>query len=127
MNNREKDARIELVVFGKVPCNGWKDDNFGSAGGPALTKECNHTNDACYPVQERGSIFGLFGGPRRFTSSMDLTIEMLSHFQKRWPEKMARLTHALETDLHFHATSLLEPDLPEKIADVVLAFAEEPS
>jgi hypothetical protein len=125
MINREKDARVELMVYGKVPCYGWKDFNWGSAGGPALMKECDHPNDACYPAPDLQAKFSSLGGPGRFTASMDLTMEMLLHFQKRWPDKVAELTNALDTELHLQASSLFDGDLPEKIVDVVLSCAEQ--
>jgi hypothetical protein len=45
---RELDAIIAEKVLGLEPCDNWRPINLGSAGGPAMLKECPPTHN-CYP------------------------------------------------------------------------------
>ena len=53
--------------MGIIPCKDWREENFGSMGGPALIKECIHADGACYPTTELGSIAGTVGGLPEFS------------------------------------------------------------
>jgi|GEM_PF-6805450 len=53
--------------MGMIPCEMWTPINFGSAGGPALEKNCVHGENACYPTNEVGSIQGNIGGVPAFS------------------------------------------------------------
>ena len=46
--------------IGLISCDEWEETNFGSAGGPALIKHCEHNN--CYSTKKIGSVFGTVGG-----------------------------------------------------------------
>lgn len=67
---QDLDALIAQRVMGLVPCADWEVTNFGSAGGPALLKKCEHPADTCYPTVTTGSIYGTIGGPRRYSADI---------------------------------------------------------
>jgi hypothetical protein len=70
---RELDALIAERVMGIVPCDKWRKTNLGSAGGPALMKDdgdCPHERDKCYSVITTASIYGVIGGPRKYSTDI---------------------------------------------------------
>ncbi|MFN0123743.1 MAG: BC1872 family protein [Blastocatellia bacterium] len=46
--NIELDTLVAERVLDLVPCDGWESINLGSAGGPAMVKNCGQTH-RCYP------------------------------------------------------------------------------
>jgi hypothetical protein len=70
------DSKIAEMVFGLTPCDGWERVNFGSAGGPALMKRCEHLQGRCYPSQTVGSINGRIGGPPRYSSDYGAAMQV---------------------------------------------------
>ena len=128
MANREKDRLVEELIFGKVPCTGWKRFNFGSAGGPALRKECDHGPEDCYPDVEigAGAFGGTIGGPQKYTSSLKCTIEMLEflrdHRDAQWMAQLIdRMNDEFAPDAGLARLLVYDPDcLPERIVDLVL-------
>ena len=131
MPDRTKDALVEETVFGRVPCLGWKPFNFGSAGGLALRKDCDHDLDRCYPVIETsaGGYKDGIGGPPRYTASMDRVREMLTYIgQHRDPCWVYELIELVEDALRAAGgvarMLVYAPEsVPETIVDVVLAQA----
>jgi hypothetical protein len=58
----ELDERVAREVMGLQPCPDWEPINFGSAGGPAQIKRCQHVSGTCYAEQTIPSMFGVVGG-----------------------------------------------------------------
>jgi hypothetical protein len=58
----ELNALVAEKIFSLTPCDGWVPMNFGSAGGPALARRCDHAPDTCYSTRTLGSIRGRIGG-----------------------------------------------------------------
>jgi hypothetical protein len=65
---RALDELVAQKVMGLVPCDQWTPFNFGSAGGPALQKNCAH--DHCYPTVQLDSVMGPVGGCPRYSSDI---------------------------------------------------------
>jgi hypothetical protein len=65
--------------MGLIPCDQWTKMNFGSAGGPALLKNCDHEN--CYSTLEIGSIHGTIGGCPRYSSKINSAWEVVRRMQ----------------------------------------------
>lgn len=68
---RELDELIAQKVMGMVPCDQWETFNFGSAGGPALAKRCDHPSDTCYPTTVLSSVAGPVGGCPAFSRDVE--------------------------------------------------------
>lgn len=83
--SRDLDLLVAQRVMGLVPCPDWEVTNFGSAGGPALMKKCNHPTDRCFPTVTTSSIYGTIGGPRRYStdvrSAWEVVERLLADFQ----------------------------------------------
>jgi hypothetical protein len=78
----ELDAVIAERVMGLQPCDAWAPINFGSAGGPALAKRCQHPN--CYPTQTLGSMFGTVGGAPRFSTDIAAAWQVVERLADQW-------------------------------------------
>ena len=75
--DRELDLLVAEKVMKLIPCDRWTETNLGSAGGPALMKNCDHEN--CYSTLEIGSAFGTIGGCPRYSSKIHLAWEVVKH------------------------------------------------
>jgi hypothetical protein len=71
------DTEVAEKVMGLVPCAEWTPTNFGSAGGPAVTKRCKHPDGACYPTIENPGIFGIAGGCPRYSTKVAAAWEVV--------------------------------------------------
>jgi hypothetical protein len=78
-SNRELDVLVAEKVMGLIPCDQWTEMNFGSAGGPALLKNCDHEN--CYSTLEIGSIHGTIGGCPHYSSKIHSAWEVVRRMQ----------------------------------------------
>lgn len=54
LTDEQLDRTCAHEVKGLTPCDGWTPINFGSAGGPALQKTCDHAPGTCYPTAVTG-------------------------------------------------------------------------
>ena len=75
--DRALDRRLALAL-GLVECDGWRDYNFGSAGGPALVKSCGHGDKACFPSREQPTMGGILGGPPQYSGRLEAAFELES-------------------------------------------------
>lgn len=78
---RELDLLVAEKVMSLVPCDNWRPINFGSAGGPAFQKDCEHEN--CYPASERGSAHGRMGGCPQYSTNITLAWQVVEHLRKQ--------------------------------------------
>lgn len=80
---RDIDKLVAEKLFGLVACDKWERVNFGSIGGPALMKQCDHPDGACYSIYEV-SYFGTpFGGCPRYTSDYNETWKVYEWLEER--------------------------------------------
>ena len=77
LNDEELDRACAHEVNGLVPCDRWKPINFGSAGGPALQKMCDHAPNTCYSSVETGSMLGRIGGVPPYASKLHAAFVLL--------------------------------------------------
>src|SRR5947207_341300 len=82
------DLLVAQRVMGLVPCADWEAFNFGSAGGPALLKKCNHPVDACFPIFTTQSIYGTIGGPPRYSTDIRAAWELVDRQRGFEPAKL---------------------------------------
>jgi len=74
---------IATEIMGLRPCNGWQYVNFGSAGGPALMKECTHGDGECYSIMTIQSMNGPIGGTPRYDSIWNYTKELIQKLRSK--------------------------------------------
>ena len=84
------DRAVAERVLGMVPCDGWTPTNLGSAGGPALMKECTHPAGTCYPAARPAAVLGHRGGPRRYSSAVSAAWEVVERFGDAWSIAVSR-------------------------------------
>ena len=82
LNDRELDLLVAEQVMGLIPCDGWSRINFGSGGGPAVRKNCDHPNNTCYPIIENAGAFGVAGGCPRYSTESRAWVEIIDHMIK---------------------------------------------
>ena len=73
--DRELDLLVAEKVMKIVSCDMWTETNLGSAGGPALLKNCFH--ESCYSTLEIGSLLGTIGGCPRYSSQINIAWEVV--------------------------------------------------
>lgn len=71
------DTEVASKVMGLVPCEGWAPMNLGSAGGPALRKDCAHEDHACYPTASIGGAFGSYYGCPAYSTNIKFAMEVV--------------------------------------------------
>lgn len=76
------DALLAKAVFDMDECRQWRPVNYGSAGGPAFLKNCEHQIGKCYSHIEIQMIHGLIGGPPSFTVNGRDCIELIRGMDK---------------------------------------------
>lgn len=77
------DELIAEKVMGLIPCNEWTPINLGSAGGPALLKNCHHTN--CYPTVRNADV----GGCPKYSTNIKSAWEVINRFRQGFDEHAA--------------------------------------
>jgi hypothetical protein len=84
---RELDAELNALIADKVmeqvACDGYSQINLGSAGGPALRRDCQHEKDKCYPSAEIGSAWGKIGGCPNYSGEIRLAFEVVEKMRER--------------------------------------------
>lgn len=83
LQGRELDAAIAERVTGLVPCDGWVRMNFGSAGGAALRKECEHENGACYPTVSVSNVQGNYDGVPPYSRKIESAMLVVEKMRER--------------------------------------------
>lgn len=88
--NTKLDALVAEKVMGMVPCDGWERTNLGSAGGPAMMKNCQqHSN--CYPKDQ----------PMAFSTLIAAAWQVVEYLaEKEWEVTVKRL---ISSDLMYEA------------------------
>lgn len=79
MDNREIDALVAEKVMGLIPCDKWTPINLGSAGGPALLKNCQHDN--CYPATRLND---WVGGCPEYSTDIAAAWQVVERFTQKW-------------------------------------------
>ncbi len=114
--DRRLAALIAHHVFNLQPCDGWREFNFGSAGGPTLMKDgrCPHDNpdsresgNHCYPRQEINTMGGKIGGPPPYSDNPPKWAlwQLIYHINTKWSQDQTQeFYRLLETELGEEAT-----------------------
>lgn len=91
--------------MGLVSCDGWKEQNMGSMGGPVLMSEtCVHAHEACYSELEIGSMNGNIGGVPGFSNP--------SHYAALRLKDLPLGYSLTRFEDHYEVRAYLAPDSP---------------
>ena len=71
------DAEVADKIMRLVPCDEWVQMNFGSAGGPAMRKDCAHGDKECYPTATIGGAFGSYYGCPAYSTNIKFAMEVV--------------------------------------------------
>lgn len=71
------DALVAEKIMQLVPCDGWEPINFGSGGGPAVMKRCDHAPNACYSTVVYGG-----GGCPRYSTEIRYAWEIVERMRE---------------------------------------------
>lgn len=131
---KQLDVDVAQKVMGLVPCDGWARMNFGSAGGPALRKECTHGDKECYPTATFGGAFGSYHGTPAYSTEIKLAVETVEKMRERgfgwticthkdgW---FVRCFELPDEGLQWRHSTVVSPTLPQAICKSALAALSE--
>jgi hypothetical protein len=90
LSDKEINERVATEVMKMIACDGYSQINLGSAGGPALRRDCKHEKGTCYPAQTIESAWGKIGGCPNYAGDIKAAIEVI--------ERVADVYHIVKTD-----------------------------
>lgn len=81
--SKELDVLVAEKVMQQVPCDGWSRMNFGSAGGAALRKKCQHEDGRCYPMASISNMQGNYDGVPPYSRRIETAEQVIQKMRER--------------------------------------------